>query len=84
MIFQYIESINIKCRRCETTIDIKMYPKDESLRDNINRLRCPVCGEILSDLASSAYHLAFEYNKACQCAEKKQSEECCFRDQSRR
>lgn len=78
MYFNKIEYIKIKCENCDTTVITPMDSAFRSQRGQISHLQCPCCSLDLSQIAKSAYHRAFEYNKACEYVEEFQCSECSF------
>ena len=68
MEFQKIEKLCFICQNCHTTIATPFNSKYRSDTGRLSRLICPCCSEDLSDIASSAFTRAYQYNEACEAA----------------
>ena len=71
MDFYEIHSITVSCDQCETTIDILF--DNKYARSNGFRLICPCCENNLTNVFSTAWSSAYEYNKACKQVEETQT-----------
>ncbi len=78
MDFVKIQNLELTCGNCFTKITTPLDSTYRSQQEQLSNMICPCCGRDLSSVASSAYHKAYEYNKACDAVISFQDTDCKF------